>query len=99
LGCDVESFIKHPLTFGLLSVPHTDKEENLIESWQRKEIELEKNTFELTFLLFPNKFSKENLNKYINELKNLKCENEKEKSRASSLLNILEKLQKYSDKK
>jgi len=99
LGCNVEAFIKHPLTFGLLGKPHTDKEENLIESWQRKEIELEKNTFELALLLFPNEFSKENFDKYINELKNLKCENEKEKSRAFSLLNILEKLQKYSDKK
>ena len=55
-----------------------------------------KNTFELTYLLFKDQFSKENLEKYIKSLKELKYKEEpkKEKKRLE-LLNTFREMLKF----
>jgi len=62
-----------------------DKEEEskrktikMVQSAEKVEI---KNTFELTYLLFKDQFSKENLKKYIKSLKELKYKEEPKKEK------------------
>lgn len=55
-------------------------------------------TFELTYLLFSNQFSKKNLEEYINNLKELKYNKEsKEENKRLELLAIFEEMLIYKN--
>ena len=77
-----------------------DKEEEskrktikMVQSAEKVEI---KNTFELTYLLFKDQFSKENLEKYIKSLKELKYEKEpKKENKRLRLLNTFKEMLKF----
>jgi hypothetical protein len=77
-----------------------DKEEEskrktikMVQSAEKVEI---KNTFELTYLLFKDQFSKENLEKYIKSLKELKYEEPKIEKKRLKLLNVFNEMIKFS---
>ena len=56
-----------------------------------------KNTFELAYLLFKENFSKENLEKYIKSLQELKYkENSEKENKRLELLNIFNEMMKLS---
>jgi len=104
----VKSVIERSWNFGFIGrvsrlYPEdiADKEEDskrktikMVQAAEKVEI---KNTFELTYLLFKDQFSKENLEKYIKSLKELKYKEEpkKEKKRLK-LLNIFNEMMKLS---
>lgn len=94
----VKSVIERPWNFGLVGRIRTYSgypEDN--EDEFRKKIEIEtNNTFELVYLLFSDQFSKENLEKYINNLKELKYDKEsKEENKRLHLLTIFEDMLNY----
>jgi len=63
----------------------------------QSEVEEEtKNTFELAYLLFKNVFSKENLEKYIKSLKELKYDEPNKEKRRLEFLNIFNEIMKLS---
>ena len=77
-----------------------DKEEEskrktikMVQSAEKVEI---KNTFELTYLLFKDQFSKENLEKYIKSLKELKYDEPNKEKRRLEFLNIFNEIMELS---
>lgn len=102
----VKSVIERPWNFGFIGrtrsyfgYPGNDKEE-FIRKMREMRSSAEKieinNTFELAYLLFPDEFLKENLEKYINDLKKLKYDKEsKEEYKRLQLLAIFEEMLKY----
>jgi len=105
----VKSVIERSWNFGYIGresrlfVDIEDKEEEskrkiikMVKSAEKVEI---KNTFELTYLLsFKYQFSKENIEKYIKSLKELKYKAEsKEEKKRLELLNIFNEMMKFLD--
>jgi len=91
----VKSVIERPWTFGLLKrtsrVFHTASREYIEQELQQQEEAEIKNTYELTVLLFSDVFSKEYLEKYIEEAKSLKYPtNSLEERKRLKLLKILQ---------
>jgi len=78
----------------------TNKEESrrkMDEAMQLAEEAEKKNTFELAYLLFKENFSKENLEKYIKSLQELKCqENPEKENKRLELLNVFNEMIKFS---
>lgn len=104
----VKSVIERPWNFGFLGRIKTyfGSPEDNEEEFSRKMSEMmssakkieANDTFELTYLLFPNQFSKENLVKYINDLKELKYDKaSKEENKILRLLDIFEAMLKYKN--
>ena len=101
----VESVIKRPWNFGFVgriktysgySENNEEFRKKMSEKMQSEEKTETKNTLELTNLLFPQQFSKENLEKYISDLKGLKYEKEsKEEGKRLRLLRIFEEMLKF----
>ena len=99
----VKSVIERSWNIGFIVYPRdiTDKEEEsesktikMMQSVEKVEI---KNIFELTYLLFKDQFSKENLEKYIKSLKDLKYEEEpKIEKKRLELLNVFNEMIKFS---
>lgn len=86
-----------PWNFGSIGRAMPFSEDNEVISLIEKKIE--NNTFELAYLLFPNQFSKENLEKYINDLKELKYDKGSiEESKRLRLLVIFDEMLKYKYK-
>lgn len=105
----VKSIIKRPWNFGFVgrmqdfdyagSNEKEDREKvaNMIFSEQKEEA---KNTFDLAYLLFSDQFSKENLEKYIAELKELHYEERsKEEYKRLRLLEIFKEMLEYKKNK
>lgn len=101
----VKSIIERPWNFGFVGrmqdfdyVGGNEKEDrekvaNMISSEQKEEA---KNTFELAYLLFSDQFSKENLENYIADLKELHYEQgSKEEYKRLRLLEIFEEMLEY----
>jgi len=91
----VKSVIERPWTFGFLRRTrvfyNTASREQIEQELQQQEKAEIKNTYELTILLFSDVFSKEHLEKYIEEAKNLKYPtNSLEERKRLKLLKILE---------
>jgi len=102
----VKSVIERPWNFGFVGRIRTysgypeDNEEEFRKKMDEMMYSAEKvetnSTFELAYLLFPTQFSKENLEKYINNLKELKYGKEsKEENKRLRLLGIFEEMLKY----
>ncbi len=103
----MKSIIERSWTFGIIGRFRTysgdiesskeESREKMDKSMQSEVEEETKNTFELAYLLFKKEFSKENLEKYIKSLKELKYKEEpiKEKKRLE-LLNIFHEMMKLS---
>ncbi len=102
----VKSVIERPWNFGFVGRIRTysgypeDNEEEFRKRMNEMMYSAEKievnSTFELTYLLFSNQFSKENLEKYINNLKELEYEKgSKEEYKKLRLLAIFEEMLKY----
>jgi len=88
----VKSVIERPWNFGFVGRIRTYSgyPENLAEKIETN------STFELAYLLFSNQFSKDNIEKYINNLKELKYDKEsKEENKRLRLLGIFEEMLKY----
>jgi len=104
----LKSVIERPWNFGFggririySGYPEDNKEElrrkmsKMIHSAEKTETN---NTFELAYLLFSSQFSKDNLEKYINNLKELKYKKEsKEENKRLQLLDIFEGMLKYKN--
>jgi hypothetical protein len=98
----VKSVIERSWNIGFIVYPGdiTDKEEEsesktikIVQSAEKVEI---KNIFELAYLLFKDQFSKENLEKYIKSLKDLKYEEPKIEKKRLELLNVFNEMIKFS---
>lgn len=100
----VKSVIERPWNFGFVGrmrmysgYPENNKEEKEMSEaiFSAEKIEVNK-TFELAYLLFPDQFSRENLEKYINDLEELKYDKgSKEEKKRLRLLDIFKKMLKY----
>jgi len=104
----VKSVIERPWNFGYAGRVRTysgypeDNEEEFnrkMSEMMHSEKKMEtKNTFELVYLLFSQQFSKENLEKYINDIKALKYEKKsKEENKRLRLLNIFKEMLKFKN--
>jgi len=102
----MKSIIERSWTFGIIGRfrsysgdNESSKEESrrkMDEAMQSEVEEETKNTFELAYLLFKNVFSKENLEKYIKSLKELKYDEPNKEKRRLEFLNIFNEIMKLS---
>jgi hypothetical protein len=92
---EIELTIENNWSFGYFSrVKIFTGEEWRVEVKKSFDSESEE-TFNLAYFLFPKIFTKDNLQKYINELKNLKYKDEEKKLKKEELLNVFQKMFDY----